>query len=74
MLPSPGESNAVPNRVGHCPWCHSEIRIESVSLVKEQYQWERCRTPRCQGNFFNIITDYHGYVIHPARMRDKYIY
>lgn len=66
--------NVFPKRVGKCPWCNSEIRIQAIYTFRKQYEWEACHTPRCPGTYKGLITDYQGFVIHPEPKRGYYIF
>ena len=64
--------------MGYCPYCGRMIGIYSMfyNNQAERYTritWERCRTPRCDGGFENIVTDVDLFVRSPYKVRGKYI-
>lgn len=60
--------------VGYCPWCGSPITVMDMFASTRDLEWNHCNTWGCKGAKIPIITNEHGYVIHPYHIRGNYIY
>lgn len=61
------------NTIGYCPWCGVERTVLAYDVLREQYEWAPCRTPRCRGGMITIVTDELGFIVHPVQVRGKYM-
>ena len=58
---------------GYCPWCGKDIVPMAHSSWFAEIWWDKCGTPRCQGNNLELVTDFGGWVLKPARIEGRYI-
>lgn len=59
----------------YCPWCNKERIVFSVArrMGELEYEWRPCSTPRCRGAMITLVTDDHGFAIHPRHIRGQYL-
>jgi hypothetical protein len=60
--------------IGFCPWCGRPIDALAIFARTHDMEWSNCKTMGCKGSKITIITDEHGFVIHPRHIRGRYIY
>ena len=64
--------------IGYCPFCGRPIGIEGQFYNNQRQMfvritWQRCRSPRCDGAFENIVTDEDMFVRSPYKIRGRFI-
>ncbi|MDD1750441.1 MAG: hypothetical protein LUO89_11270 [Methanothrix sp.] len=64
----------MPPRYGFCPYCGAPISLESWNRDLTEFSWTSCSMPRTRGCLLAVVTDFHGFVIHPYRIRGRYVY
>ena len=62
-------------RLAYCPWCGAELTPISEADTDHfsDIVWEPCHTRLCKGAMLTLVTDLDGFVIHPSRIRGRYV-
>ena len=58
----------------YCPWCGEPVERLSIYASTGDIEWRFCKTNSCLGARITVVTDKQGFIIHPRRIRGKYIY